>query len=93
MEHSPGPATDGTESPAPAHDAELDATGLLCPLPVLKLRKRLSALAPGSVLRVVATDPAARVDVPHFCAEQGHGLVASADGPEGTLVFWVRRDG
>ncbi|MEM6421110.1 MAG: sulfurtransferase TusA family protein [Pseudomonadota bacterium] len=75
----------------PPHDETLDARGLLCPLPVLKTRKRLMALAPGAVLRVEADDPAARVDVPHFCTEQGHDLVASADGEDGTLLFWVRR--
>lgn len=51
---------------------ELDASGLLCPLPVLKARKRLQSMAPGEVLRLIATDPAAVVDVPHFCAEAGH---------------------
>ena len=60
-------------------DSELDAIGLLCPLPVLKARKRLSALASGQVLRVLADDPAAIVDVPHFCAEAGHALVATQD--------------
>jgi len=58
-------------------DQDLDATGLLCPLPVLKARKRLLALETGQVLRVLADDPAAIVDMPHFCAEQGHDLVAS----------------
>ncbi|EPX80218.1 sulfurtransferase TusA family protein [Litoreibacter arenae] len=57
------------------HDAELDALGLLCPLPVLKARKRLQALASGQVLRVLADDPAALIDMPHFCAEAGHELV------------------
>lgn len=52
----------------------LDATGLLCPLPVLKARKRLSALAPGETLEVWADDPAAVVDIPHFCAQAGHHL-------------------
>ena len=56
---------------------ELDATGLLCPLPVLKARKRLSALAIGERLRMRADDPAAVIDVPHFCAEAGHVLVES----------------
>jgi tRNA 2-thiouridine synthesizing protein A len=54
---------------------DLDATGLLCPLPVLKARKRLMALSPGDILRMRADDPAAVVDVPHFCAEAGHALV------------------
>lgn len=56
-------------------DAELDALGLLCPLPVLKARKRLSGMAPGARLLVLADDPAAVVDVPHFCNEQGHRLL------------------
>ena len=68
----------------------LDTTGLLCPLPVLKARKRLSALPAGALLRVTADDPAARVDFPHFCAEQGHELVsADEDGPR--LDFVIRK--
>ena len=55
-------------------DETLDTTGLLCPLPVLKARKRLMALEPGQVLALVADDPAAQIDVPHFCNEQGHSL-------------------
>jgi tRNA 2-thiouridine synthesizing protein A len=54
---------------------DLDATGLLCPLPVLKARKRLNALNAGEQLRMRADDPAAVIDVPHFCAEAGHTLV------------------
>lgn len=65
-------------------DAELDARGLLCPLPVLKARKRLLALAPGQVLRLLADDPAAVIDVPHFCAEQGHVLLAEEALQDGT---------
>ncbi|MFQ6548152.1 sulfurtransferase TusA family protein [Aestuariibius sp. 2305UL40-4] len=74
------------------HDQDLDAIGLLCPLPVLKARKRLSAMAEGQVLRVRADDPAAVVDVPHFCAEAGHGLVGQAD--EGAVqVYLIRKGG
>jgi len=73
--------------------AELDATGLLCPLPVLKARKRLAALAPGALLAVRTDDPAARVDVPHFCAEQGHALIAQEDGADGVMTFLIRNGG
>ncbi|MEM1234144.1 MAG: sulfurtransferase TusA family protein [Pseudomonadota bacterium] len=74
------------------HHAELDAIGLLCPLPVLKARKRLEPLETGEVLRVLADDPAAVVDVPHFCAEAGHALVGQdTDGP--TLTFLIRKGG
>ncbi|ETW13099.1 hypothetical protein ATO8_07806 [Roseivivax marinus] len=69
---------------------DLDATGLLCPLPVLKARKRLSALASGDVLRVVTDDPAAVVDVPHFCTEAGHALEDRAeDGPR--MIWHIRK--
>ena len=60
---------------------DLDATGLLCPLPVLKARKRLQSIAVGQQLRMRADDPAAVIDVPHFCSEAGHRLVeATQDG-------------
>lgn len=81
-----------TGTPPPC-DAELDATGLLCPLPVLKARKRLAALAPGAVLRMLTDDPAARVDVPHFCAEQGHALIGQHEAEGGVLVFHLRKGG
>ncbi len=57
-------------------EIELDVTELLCPLPVLKARKRLLTMASGSVLKVLATDPMSAVDIPHFCKEQGHELLS-----------------
>lgn len=68
----------------------LDARGLLCPLPVLKLRKRLKALTPGSVVELWADDPAAVVDVQHFCAESGEEYLGLAEC-EGYNVFRVRK--
>ncbi len=67
------------------HD-ELDALGILCPLPVLKARKRLKALQSGQVLRVLADDPAAVIDMPHFCAEQGHELISASDN-----IYMIRK--
>jgi tRNA 2-thiouridine synthesizing protein A len=74
-------------------DAELDATGLLCPLPVLKARKRLSGLGAGALLSIRADDPAARIDFPHFCNEQGHALVSQSDEPDGVITFLIRKGG
>ena len=71
---------------------EIDAMGLLCPLPVLKLRKRLSRLETGDLLRLICDDPAAAIDVPHFCAEAGHKLL-SADENAGHTVYLVRKGG
>lgn len=63
-------------------DQVLDCEGLLCPLPVLRARKRLAAMAPGQVLCVRATDGMAAVDLPHFCGQAGHDyLGAREDGP------------
>ncbi|MCL4137995.1 UNVERIFIED_CONTAM: hypothetical protein GTU68_015264 [Idotea baltica] len=72
------------------YDAQLDATGLLCPLPVLRARKRLMALDSGQVLRMLADDPAAIIDVPHFCTEQGHELIATTD-ENGVQVYYLRK--
>lgn len=68
----------------------LDALGLLCPLPVLKARKRLKSMAPGAVLRLLADDPAAVVDVPHFCAEAGHVLIGQEDAVD-HQIYLIRR--
>lgn len=71
-------------------DENLDATGLLCPLPVLKAAKRLRAMSPGAVLRMTADDPAAVVDVPHFCTEQGYTLV-SGDEENGIQTYVIQK--
>ncbi len=74
----------------PKADQEVDARGLLCPLPVLRARKRLISMQEGEVLELVTDDPAAVVDVPHFCAEQGYALLGQVERGE-ALVFFIRR--
>lgn len=54
---------------------ELDVKGLLCPLPVLKTRKKIRSMAEGDILTVYATDPASMIDMPHYCRESGQQLV------------------
>ena len=68
----------------------LDVTGLLCPLPVLKARKRLLGMKSGEVLVVTATDPMSAIDMPHFCNEQGHELLALEKQGE-TIVFRIKK--
>lgn len=65
-----------------------DLRGLKCPLPVLKTRKKLSALETGCSLWVETSDPLAVVDIPHFCSEYGHTLVEtqSVDGGHRFLI-------
>ena len=69
------------------HDAELDALGLLCPLPVLKAAKRMRSLGAGKVLKMLADDPAAEIDVPHYCNESGNRFLGSEDAPEGRAFY------
>jgi tRNA 2-thiouridine synthesizing protein A len=71
-------------------DAELDCEGLLCPLPVLRARKRLLAMASGQILHMRATDHMALVDVPHFCAEAGHDLLGT-DTQGAVTTYRIRR--
>jgi tRNA 2-thiouridine synthesizing protein A len=55
----------------------IDVRGLKCPLPVLKTERRMRDLPAGTRLLVLATDPMASIDLPHFCNENGHRLIAS----------------
>ena len=57
---------------------ELDTRGLLCPLPVLKLRKLLESTKQKDKIKLMTDDPAAIVDVPHFCNEQGYQILESS---------------
>ena len=74
----------------PESSTQLDATGLLCPLPVLRANRALRTVPPGGLLVVRATDPAARDDFPAFCRQTGHHLVSILE--EGTvLVITLRK--
>ncbi|MBV2142001.1 sulfurtransferase TusA family protein [Falsochrobactrum sp. TDYN1] len=53
-----------------------DLRGLKCPLPVLKTRHRLKSMPSGARLWVEATDPLSGIDLPHFCTQEGHMLLA-----------------
>ncbi|MBF5078911.1 sulfurtransferase TusA family protein [Paracoccus sp. NBH48] len=70
---------------------DLDARGLLCPLPVLRLRKQLLAIPEGGIVRLIATDDMAMVDVPHFCGQAGHAMIGMRDLGDGVTEFTVRR--
>lgn len=72
-----------------SEDILIDARGMLCPLPVLRLRKALLDQPAGARLRLLATDAMAAVDVPHFCHETGHLLVQVDPDPNGGHSFLV----
>ncbi|MCE2986616.1 MAG: sulfurtransferase TusA family protein [Phenylobacterium sp.] len=70
-------------------DLLVDARGHHCPVPTLRLRRALEG-AGGRVVRLLADDPMARIDVPHFVREAGAELVESTES-DGVLTFRVRR--
>ncbi len=69
----------------------IDATGLLCPLPVLKLRKHLKSMEFGDIVLINADDPAAAIDIPHFCNEAGHKLISKEPSEDGSIRYKVKK--
>jgi tRNA 2-thiouridine synthesizing protein A len=75
---------------AAAPPVRIDALGLKCPLPALKTRRALAALAPGATMEIVADDPLSAVDVPH-AATQGGGEVIHIDAKASVTTFLIRK--
>ncbi len=71
-------------------DAEVDATGLICPEPLMLVRNAVRALKPGQVVHVTATDPAASRDFRDFCRFMGHALVVERES-DAAREFWIRK--
>ncbi len=71
-------------------DVLLDASGLVCPEPVMMLHRAVRELSSGKILKVVATDPSTSRDIPKFCSFLGHELISSEELEESFLYF-IRR--
>ena len=71
-------------------DMELDCSGLLCPLPILKMAKAIKQLEKGQVLKMIATDAGAPADVEAWTLQTKHELLAS-EQDNGRYIFLVRR--
>jgi tRNA 2-thiouridine synthesizing protein A len=69
---------------------ELDARGLICPLPVLKARKALKSIPIGEILTVLATDAGAPDDFVHFCATTGNELLGTEQADDHARIS-IRR--
>jgi tRNA 2-thiouridine synthesizing protein A len=83
-----GDNSSGDNGPA----SVLDCTGLRCPLPVIRLAQAVQSARPGDVVRLLADDPAALVDVPAWCRMRDQELLG-VDQPDdgGVATFDVRR--
>jgi tRNA 2-thiouridine synthesizing protein A len=72
------------------YDKEFDASGLSCPLPIVKTKKSLADMAPGQVLRVISTDPGSVADMAAFAEQTGNALLA-ANEEGGKYVFFLKK--
>lgn len=72
------------DAPVAGEPHVLDARGQRCPLPVIRLGRLVRELPDGTLVRLLATDPAARSDVPAFCRMRGHELVQVTEVRGGT---------
>ncbi|MCI3944404.1 hypothetical protein K0038_01417 [Pseudomonas syringae] len=77
-------------APPDACDAELDASGLNCPLPLLKAKMELNGLASGAVLKVIATDAGSQRDFRTFARLAGHALIHE-EVEAGVYRYWLRK--
>lgn len=71
-------------------DKELDASGLNCPLPILRTKKALAELAAGQVLKITATDPGSVKDMQAFAKQTGNELMSSAEAG-GKYQFFMKK--
>ena len=69
-------------------DKELDARGLVCPLPILRTKQSLAEMTSGQVLKIVATDPGASIDFQVFAEQTGNDLLSMSEtGEEFTFIL------
>lgn len=76
-----------SESTLPHSDETLDASGLTCPMPVLRAQRKLREMPAGQVLELLSTDPIALKEVPLFCQQAGHHLLAVPAGKDSPLPY------
>ncbi len=71
-------------------DLELDARGLVCPLPILRTKQSLAGMTQGQVLKIVATDPGAVIDFQVFAEQTGNTLLLMSETDQ-EFVFFLRK--
>jgi tRNA 2-thiouridine synthesizing protein A len=87
--HNSQPKPEG-ESTMANFDQELDASGLNCPLPILRAKKALGGMGSGQVLRIIATDPGSVKDFEAFAKQTGNTLLSSGE-EGGKFVFEIKK--
>jgi tRNA 2-thiouridine synthesizing protein A len=69
---------------------ELDARGLVCPLPILRTKKSLAEMTSGQILKVVATDPGAVIDFQVFAEQTGNTLLSMSEADD-EFIFFLKK--
>ncbi|MBL4620852.1 MAG: sulfurtransferase TusA family protein [Immundisolibacteraceae bacterium] len=72
-------------------DQQVDASGLLCPLPLLKSKRRLNQMESGQVLKLIATDSNAESDLRKFCDQSGHLLIQVDQLGEQQIIYLQKK--
>ena len=70
-------------------DIEVDATGMYCPMPIVKLKKATKTMNPGQVLKLTATDPGSKRDVPAWASKTGAEILESSE-ENGEFTFVIK---
>ena len=71
-------------------DAELDASGLYCPLPVLRAKKALDQMSDNAILKLIATDPGSQKDIEAYTQQSGHKLL-DTEHSDKAFVFYIEK--
>lgn len=71
-------------------DFEVDASGLNCPLPLLRLKKALQGMQSGEIVRVIATDPAAHLDIGVYSDQTGNRIIEFLK-ESGKQIFYIEK--
>ena len=72
------------------HDLEVDCSGMLCPVPVIKTSAGIKKLEVGQVLKLIATDPGAPPDMEAWCRQTGHEMLDHHE-EDGKFIFYFKR--
>ena len=78
------------DSTKPQEVMQVDAIGLLCPLPILRLKKRTQGLPSGTLVDFLTDDPSGRRDLLSLCELVGHSLLSTSEHPQGVICYRLR---
>jgi tRNA 2-thiouridine synthesizing protein A len=70
---------------------KIDATGLSCPLPLLRTKKALASMEIGEILEILSSDPGSQKDIPKYCIKNGNNFLGSLPNGNGITKFFIKK--